>query len=104
MVTRFDSDPVFRALADRTRREIVEVLGAGPKAVHDLAGRFEMSRPAVSKHLRILREAGLVSLEPSGKENLYRLEPGPMAEVIGWMNRHWSARLSGLKALAEAKQ
>lgn len=104
MVTKTDLDPAFRALADRTRREIVEALGAGPRAVHDLAGRFDMSRPAVSKHLRVLREAGLVALEPSGKENLYRLEPGPLGEVIDWLNRHWTARLAGLKALAEAKQ
>lgn len=104
MVTSIDPDPAFRALADRTRREIISSLGTGPRAVHDLAARFDISRPAVSKHLRILHEAGLVSLERSGKENLYRLEAGPLGEVMDWLNRHWAVRLAGLKSLAEARQ
>lgn len=104
MVTEPDPDIVFKALADRSRRGIVEVLSSGPAAVHDLAARFDISRPAISKHLKLLREAGLVSVAPVGKENHYRIEPAVLAPVIDWLNLYWGGRLLTLKALAEAKQ
>ncbi|MCP4203467.1 MAG: winged helix-turn-helix transcriptional regulator [bacterium] len=79
------TDP-FRALSDPTRREIVSLLAAGPLPVRMIAGNFpSISRPAVSKHLRILREGRLVSEERSGRERYYRLELGTVATTLAWM-------------------
>jgi DNA-binding transcriptional ArsR family regulator len=99
-----ESDLVFRAIADGTRRGIIAELAERPLPVHDLAARFAVSRPAISKHLRILGEAGLVSASRSGKENVYRLEQAPLDEVLHWLGRFWSGRLDTLKRLAERKQ
>lgn len=88
------SDP-FRALSDPTRREIVSLLATGPLPVRMIASRFpSISRPAVSKHLRILREGGLVSEERSGRERHYRLELGTVATTLDWM-ASVSARAEG---------
>ena len=99
-----DSDIVFKAIADGTRRGIIAALAERPLPVHDLAARFAVTRPAISKHLRILGEAGLVSSSRSGKENVYRLEQAPLREVLDWLGRFWSGRLDALKQLAERKQ
>jgi DNA-binding transcriptional ArsR family regulator len=79
---RTDLRSGFRALADGTRRSILELLSEQPRGVGELAERFpEMSRPAVSKHLRILREAGLVRETKQGRERIYRLEAGALTRV-----------------------
>lgn len=96
-------DPVFRALADGTRRSIIDALFAGPLPVHELALQFSITRPAVSKHLRILGEAGLVRSRRSGKENIYQLEAEPLQDVLDWLSRFWGSRLLTLKNLAERK-
>lgn len=76
------ADPkVFRALADPTRRRILQVLGEREMPVREIAARFPVSRPAVSKHLRVLREAGLVQASRHGRENRYAIVPGPLRDA-----------------------
>ena len=78
---------VFSALADPVRREIVELLAAGEMGAGDIAARFPMSRPAVSRHLRVLREAGLVADEVRAQRRVYRLERAPLALLDAWLDR-----------------
>ena len=76
---------VYRAIADPTRRAILDRLRGGPAPVNALAADFRQSRPAVSKHLSVLRRARLVSEERSGRERVYRLEPRALQQVAGWI-------------------
>ena len=76
---------VFRAIADPTRRRLLEALRGGPLSVNRLAAAFPVTRPAISKHLRCLREAGLVSEERQGRRRIYRLQPQALLEVRGWV-------------------
>jgi DNA-binding transcriptional ArsR family regulator len=75
----------FKALADSTRREILELLNQGNRSVVEIAERFPISRPAVSKHLRILREAGLVREQRSGRQRICELDGGPLQAVKQWL-------------------
>jgi DNA-binding transcriptional ArsR family regulator len=87
------------ALADPIRREVVDLLAAGELAAGELADRFPVSRPAISRHLRVLREAGLVRVRSEGKRRLYRLDPGPLRELDAWLERYrdlWAQRLDAL--------
>lgn len=87
------------ALADDTRRRIVEVLAEGERSVGELAALFAISRPGVSRHLRVLREAGLVSAEVDAQRRIYRLRPEPLAELHSWLARwqpFWEQRLDAL--------
>jgi DNA-binding transcriptional ArsR family regulator len=79
---------VFQAIADPTRRAILDRLRAGPAPVNALAGDFEQSRPAVSKHLRVLRLAHLVEEERVGRERLYQLRPHALQQVAGWLESY----------------
>ena len=97
-----DDDP-FRAIADPVRREILAALRARPMAVHEIAGRFEISRPAISKHLRVLGDAGLVVARRAGKENLYELRAAAFAPVADWLSGFWAGRLDVLKQMAERR-
>ena len=95
---------VFRAIADPTRRAILDRLRAGPAPVNALAADFEQSRPAISKHLRVLREARLVSEERAGRERVYRLEPQPLQRALGWLEGYrsfWQRNLDHLKRYLE---
>jgi DNA-binding transcriptional ArsR family regulator len=95
---------VFRAIADPTRRAILDRLRAGPAPVNALASDFASSRPAISKHLRVLREARLVSEERVGRERLYRLEAQPLQRALGWLEgyrSHWQHSLERLKRYLE---
>jgi DNA-binding transcriptional ArsR family regulator len=95
---------VFRAIADPTRRAILDRLRAGPAPVNELASAFEQSRPAISKHLRILREARIVSEQRQGRERLYRLEPTELQEISEWIlpyRRFWQVSLGNLKSYLE---
>lgn len=76
---------VFAALADPTRRRLLQRMAAGPTRVVDLAAELPISRPAVSKHLRLLGQAGLVTAEPSGRETRYALEPAALEPVIAFI-------------------
>jgi len=102
---RADAD-VFRAIADPTRRGILDRLRAGPVAVHALAADFDQSRPAVSKHLKVLRQAGLVAEERAGRERIYRIQPAPLRSVLGWIEGYramWQLNLGNLKRYVERK-
>ncbi|MGF6641317.1 ArsR/SmtB family transcription factor [Paraburkholderia sp. MM6662-R1] len=95
---------VFRAIADPTRRAILDRLRAGPTAVNALANEFDQSRPAISKHLRVLRQARLVSGARVGRERLYELEPMPLQQVLGWIEGYrafWHISLTNLKRHVE---
>jgi len=80
-----ERDLVFRALADETRRELLVLLAREPQSVHALAARFAVSRPAISRHLGVLRRAGLVREEKVGRERVYTLEQGPLEEVAQYV-------------------
>jgi len=87
------------ALADPTRRTIVELLAERERTAGELAASFSTSRPAVSRHLRVLREHGLVQARAHGRERLYSLEPEPLAELDEWLSRYrsfWTNRLDAL--------
>jgi DNA-binding transcriptional ArsR family regulator len=89
------------ALADPIRREIVETLLVAPEDAGSIAARFEVSRPAVSRHLRVLREAGLVSVVRDAQRRIYHIEPKPLTEVDDWISRYrgfWTDRLNALDA------
>src|SRR3954468_19586771 len=87
------------ALADPVRRELVGLLARGELAAGDLADRFPVSRPAISRHLRVLREAGLVRARTDGRRRLYALDPPPLGELDDWLEPYrdlWARRLDGL--------
>jgi len=89
----------LEALADPTRRRIVELLVDGERTAGDLASHFETSRPGVSRHLRVLREHGLVNARDDGRRRLYSLEPQPFADLDEWLERYrafWTQRLDAL--------
>ena len=89
----------LEALADPTRRTIVELLAEQELSAGQLAARFETSRPAVSRHLRVLREQGLVQARPEGRRRLYSLDPEPLLELDEWVTRYrgfWTNRLDAL--------
>ena len=95
---------MYGAIADPTRRAILDGLGRGARKAGEIAEDFKVSRPAISRHLRVLREADLVRVERVGREQRYSLNPGPLAEIDGWLDRFrlmWSSRLVDLKELAE---
>ena len=97
-------DATFAALADPTRRAILARLAKGEASVAELAEPFDMSQPAVSKHLRALEEAGLISAGQDGQRRPRRLEAAPLAEVWEWLEnyrRFWEARFSKLDGLLE---
>jgi DNA-binding transcriptional ArsR family regulator len=90
----------YGALAEPSRRQILDLLRGGERSVSDLVERMQLSQPGVSKHLRVLREAGLVDVRPEGKRRWYRLRAQPLAEVDEWLapyREHWSGRLDALE-------
>jgi len=97
----------FTALADPTRRRIIEMLAAGETSFGDLADRFRMSRPAVSQHLKVLRSAGIVTARADAQRRIYRLNAGGLGEVETWLgkvNDYWSKRLDKLERLLEEEE
>jgi DNA-binding transcriptional ArsR family regulator len=89
------------ALAEPTRRAIVEALADGPLPVGQLARRLPVTRPAVSQHLKVLRDAGLVVERAEGTRRLYRLDPRGLAEVRAWIDQFWDRALAAFKDAAE---
>jgi DNA-binding transcriptional ArsR family regulator len=90
----------FEVLAEPTRRRILDLLRDAPRPVGELVGRVGLSQPGVSKHLRVLREAGLVRVRPEGQRRWYELEPEPLAELDAWLEpyrRLWADRLDALE-------
>ena len=97
-------DAVFRAIADPTRREILRLLRGGTQRVGDLASHFEQSRPAISKHLRQLRAAGLVRTRERGTVRLCELNPQPLRAVDDWLRDYrdlWRESMRNLKRHVE---
>ena len=91
----------FAALGDPTRREIFERIAAQPAAVGELARGLPVSRPAVSQHLRVLKEAGLVTETAIGTRRIYRLDPRGIAAMRDWLDAHWGAALAAFKEFAD---
>jgi DNA-binding transcriptional ArsR family regulator len=90
----------FAVLAEPSRRTILDVLRDGERPVGDLVRHLRLSQPAVSKHLRVLREAGLVEVRTDAQRRLYRIRPEPLAEIDAWLEpyrRLWAKRLDALE-------
>jgi DNA-binding transcriptional ArsR family regulator len=90
----------FAVLAEPTRRDILDLLRDGERPVGDLVEQLRISQPLVSKHLRVLREAGLVDVRPDAQRRLYRLSPAPLAEIDEWLapyRRLWNRSLDKLE-------
>lgn len=109
MVTnkRKNHDVVFRAISDPTRREILKILRGGQQTVGGIARNFRMSRPAISKHLRLLHSAGLVVTRQQGTANLCSLDPKPLRVINDWLQDYemfWTESLQSLKKHLEEKQ
>ena len=98
------SSDVFRAVADPTRRAILDRLRGGGAHVNALAAELEQSRPSISKHLKVLREARLVRERRVGRERIYQLDPLPLQRVAGWIEGYrafWVTSLDNLKRRLE---
>jgi DNA-binding transcriptional ArsR family regulator len=93
----------FSALGDPTRRAIFERLARGPRAVGELAREFPVSRPAVSQHLKVLKEAGLVVDERDGSRRLYRVDPRGVEAMRAYFDAFWSDALAAFRQAAERK-
>lgn len=101
-------DAVLQALSDESRRTMLAVLKDHPATVSELADLLPIARPGVSRHLRVLREAGLVEVEQQAQWRIYRLRPEPMAEIDDWLEDYrglWRDRLDALHTeIARGKQ
>ena len=98
------AQPVFRALADPTRRAIVMLLADQDLRVGDIAARFEMTRPAVAKHLAVLKSADLIRVSTAGRERINHLNPAALkaaTDWLAWFDRFWDDRLAALKSAVE---
>lgn len=96
----------FRALADPTRRDIVQLLSSQDMTIGQLTDQFDMTRAAVKKHLTVLSDGGLITVETRGRERINRLEPRGMAPVLDWLryfDQFWDDRLNSLKEAVERK-
>ena len=91
----------WTALGDPTRRAIFERLAARPRAVGELARELPVSRPAVSQHLRVLKEAGLVIDRPVGNQRIYRVDPDGLAALRTQLDQFWTKALANFKAIVE---
>jgi DNA-binding transcriptional ArsR family regulator len=101
------SSAVFRAVADPTRRAILDLLLGGERTVGEIAERFAVSRPAVSKHLRVLRGARLVRVRREGRQRLCALDAEPLRAVEAWLDayrREWPSRLARLRRHVEDEE
>ena len=92
---------VLDALGNQTRRDILSLLTGGPLAVGAIAARLPVSRPAVSKHLRVLQEAGLVDYNARGRRNVFFLEPGGFRQAQVYLQQFWDVALSNFRHIAE---
>lgn len=98
---------IFDALGDPTRRAILDLLRETPRPAGDIASHFPVSRPAIAKHVRVLKEAGLVRERAEGRHRVYELDAAPLAGVDRWLQPYrafWASRLVAIKNLVEAKE
>ena len=94
----------FAALAEPNRFRIVELLRAGPRPVNEIGERLQLNQPQVSKHLRVLKESGLVDVQPRAQQRLYELRAQPLRQLHGWLERYrqvWDARVDALDDIIE---
>jgi DNA-binding transcriptional ArsR family regulator len=106
-VTSQRTDRVFAALADPTRRRIVELVATGERTAGELAAEFAITRPSVSRHLRVLREAELLAWRGDAQRRLYRLDPAALVEAGAWVERtrdRWADRLDALEQHLDRRQ
>lgn len=102
----YSANTTFSALSDPTRRAVLDLLRRGSLPAGEIARAFTVSRPAVSKHLRLLRRARLVKEHREGRRRVYQLNPGPLKGVEDWLSEYrgfWRASLANLKAFVEAE-
>ena len=102
----YSPEATFNALADPTRRAVLDLLRQGSQPAGRIAEAFPVSRPAISKHLRLLRRAHLVRENRQGRHRLYQLNPAPLKAVDSWLEHYrsfWSASLTNLKTFVEAE-
>jgi DNA-binding transcriptional ArsR family regulator len=102
----YSPDALFSALADPTRRAVLDLLRGGSLAAGRIAEAFPVSRPAISKHLRLLRRAHLVNEVRSSRHRLYSLNPAPLKTLDAWLNQYrvfWEKSLTSLKAVVESE-
>ena len=102
----YSPEVAFSALADPTRRAVLDLLRAGTRPAGEIARAFPVSRPAISKHLRILRRAHLVEERREGRHRMYQLNPEPLKAVDSWIEQYrsfWSASLTNLKEFVETE-
>lgn len=102
----YSSEATFSALADPTRRAVLDLLRRGSQPAGQIARAFPVSRPAISKHLRLLRRAHLVQERREGRHRFYQLNPEPLKAVDSWLQHYrafWSANLGSLKAFVETE-
>ena len=102
----YSPEAAFQALADPTRRAVLDLLRTGSQPAGQIASAFPVSRPAISKHLRLLRRAHLVNERREGRNRVYQLNPEPLKAVDGWLQQYrafWQANLSSLKTFVEAE-
>jgi DNA-binding transcriptional ArsR family regulator len=104
----FGVETTFEALADPIRRRVVELLADGERSAGEIAAAFPVSRPAVSRHLRVLRNAGIVQARKDSRRRVYALDPAPLAELDAWIRKYagfWPDRLDRLdEHLQRAKE
>ncbi|MGW1887240.1 ArsR/SmtB family transcription factor [Streptomyces sp. NPDC001970] len=100
----YESDDPWSALGDPTRRAIMECLAEGPRAVGELAEELPVSRPAVSQHLKVLKNAGLVAERSSGTRRIYRLNPAGVAALRDQLDTFWNRALAGYQDVAEESE
>lgn len=101
------SADAFHAVADPTRRAVLDLLRRGSLPAGEIAQKFTVSRPAISKHLGVLRRASLVREEKVGRQRMYHLNPRPLREIDGWLEQYrkfWQANLASLKQFVEARE
>lgn len=97
-------DAIFSALADPTRRAILDAIRRGEQGAGELAGKFPVSRPAIARHVRVLRKAGLLIVRRDAQRRFYSLRPAALAEVDRWLEPYrlfWAARLVGFRDFVE---
>jgi DNA-binding transcriptional ArsR family regulator len=107
MTSRSSSGAAFRAIADPTRRAVLDLLSERERKVNDLVARFRMTQPAMSQHLRVLRQAGLVTHRRAGRERIYRIRPDPLRPVADWVGpyeRFWKRKLRALGEFLERER
>lgn len=92
------------ALSDPTRRAVFEKCAERPRGVGEIAAGMPVSRPAVSQHLKVLKEAGLVTAEKRGRAQIYRIDPQGLAPLRAWLDQQWDRSLAAFKALAEQEE